>query len=73
MDIQSQHSQFVSELLQSNPLGERARELRAMVMRLERIKPELERARIAEMKMIETLPTDDPTIAVSGSGDDGLE
>lgn len=47
--IETRHSQFVADLLRCNPLGERARELRTMILRLERIKPELEQARIGAM------------------------
>lgn len=75
--IETRHRQFVFDLLRCNPLGERARELRTMILRLERIKPALEQQRIATMVEsgcpTETLghdDGDDPTIAVRGSRDD---
>jgi hypothetical protein len=71
--IETRHRQFVFDLLRCSPLGERARELRTMILRLERIKPELEMQRIEAMKVdgcpITTLGHDVeevPTIAVSG-------
>ncbi len=51
MDIRTQHLIFVLELIGCSDSGsERARELRTMVLRLERIEPELERQRIEEMQ-----------------------
>jgi hypothetical protein len=63
--IETRHSQFVSDLMRCSPLGERARELRTMILQLERIKPELEKRRVAAL-IGNGSPLDEPE-------DDGLE
>ena len=49
MNIDKQHTQLTRDLLNADPLGERAKELRAMKRRLEGVKDDLERAYIEEM------------------------
>jgi hypothetical protein len=48
--IQIQHRQFVADLIKCAPHGERARELRVMIRRLEAVAPELEQERIGAMQ-----------------------
>lgn len=49
IDINSQHAQMVNDLLHCAPGTERARELRAMIRRLEGVDRSLEQRRIEAM------------------------
>lgn len=49
--IDTQHAELVKNLINCAPDSERASELRAMIRRLEIVKPSLERQRIESMRV----------------------
>lgn len=49
-DLSEQHTKMIQALLNCAPDTERARELRAMILRLEQIDPTLEQQRVALMQ-----------------------